>query len=61
MIGSGKSLILSFDDGPAPVKALTKILQTLRQNSIKAEFYVLGSEVKQLIVNLDFSFGQARG
>lgn len=47
MAGNGKSLILSFDDGPAPVNALLKILQTLQQNNIKAEFYVLGTEVKQ--------------
>ncbi len=47
MNGNGKSLILSFDDGPAPINALMKILQTLQQNAIKAEFYVLGTEVKQ--------------
>src|SRR6188768_4145442 len=47
MVGDGKSVILSFDDGPAPVGALESILQTLKANEIKAEFYVLGSEVKQ--------------
>lgn len=47
MVGDGKSVILSFDDGPAPVSALESILQTLKANEIKAEFYVLGSEVKQ--------------
>lgn len=47
MVGDGKSVILSFDDGPAPVSALESILQTLKTNEIKAEFYVLGSEVKQ--------------
>ena len=47
MVGDGKSVILSFDDGPAPVGALESILQTLRANEIKVEFYVLGSEVKQ--------------
>ena len=47
MAGNGKSLILSFDDGPTPVNPLMKILQTLQQNNIKAEFYVLGTKVKQ--------------
>jgi peptidoglycan-N-acetylglucosamine deacetylase len=47
MLGDGKSVILSFDDGPAPVSALESILQTLQENEIKAEFYVLGSEVEQ--------------
>lgn len=42
-----KSVILSFDDGPAPISALTKILTTLKKNSIRAEFYVLGSEVQR--------------
>lgn len=45
MVGDGKSVILSFDDGPAPVAALESILHTLKTNEIKAEFYVLGSEV----------------
>ena len=47
MLGDGKSVVLSFDDGPAPLSALEKILATLRLNEIKAEFYVLGSEVEQ--------------
>lgn len=47
MLGDGKSVVLSFDDGPAPVGALESILETLRLNEIKAEFYVLGSEVEQ--------------
>ena len=47
MLGKGKSVILSFDDGPAPVGALGNILTTLRKNAIIAEFYVLGSEVKK--------------
>ena len=46
MLGDGKSVVLSFDDGPAPVGALESILQTLRDNQIKAEFYVLGNEVE---------------
>jgi peptidoglycan/xylan/chitin deacetylase (PgdA/CDA1 family) len=46
MIGDGKSVVLSFDDGPAPVGALESILQTLQDNQIKAEFYVLGNEVE---------------
>jgi peptidoglycan-N-acetylglucosamine deacetylase len=47
MLGDGKSVILSFDDGPAPVDALESILQTLREHEIRAEFYVLGNEVEQ--------------
>lgn len=47
MLGDGKSVVLSFDDGPTPVSALESILETLRLNEIKAEFYVLGSEVEQ--------------
>jgi peptidoglycan/xylan/chitin deacetylase (PgdA/CDA1 family) len=46
-MGDGKSVVLSFDDGPAPLSALESILETLRLNEIKAEFYVLGSEVEQ--------------
>ncbi|SHL64637.1 Peptidoglycan/xylan/chitin deacetylase, PgdA/CDA1 family [Nitrosospira sp. Nsp11] len=47
MLGDEKSVVLSFDDGPAPLAALESILQTLRQEEIKAEFYVLGDEVRQ--------------
>lgn len=47
MLGDAKSVVLSFDDGPAPVSALESILQTLEENGIIAEFYVLGREVKQ--------------
>ena len=47
MLGDAKSVVLSFDDGPAPVSALESILQTLEEKGIIAEFYVLGSEVKQ--------------
>ncbi len=47
MLGDEKSVILTFDDGPAPISALESILRTLEENGIKAEFYVLGSEVKQ--------------
>ena len=43
--GIGKSVILSFDDGPAPTGALHTILETLDRHDIKAEFYVLGQEV----------------
>lgn len=42
-----RKVILSFDDGPAPEKALNTILNVLASNAIKAEFYVLGSEVKK--------------
>jgi peptidoglycan/xylan/chitin deacetylase (PgdA/CDA1 family) len=47
MLGDGKSVVLSFDDGPAPASALESILQTLQEQEIKAEFYVLGNEVEQ--------------
>ena len=47
MLGDAKSVVLTFDDGPAPVSALESILQTLEENRITAEFYVLGGEVKQ--------------
>lgn len=47
MLGDGKSVVLTFDDGPAPVDALESILQTLEQHEIRAEFYVLGEEVRQ--------------
>jgi len=46
-IGTGKSVVLSFDDGPEPVVALASILATLKTNSIVAEFFVLGSEVEK--------------
>lgn len=47
MLGDGKSVVLSFDDGPAPVMALDSILATLDENGIRAEFYVLGDEVRR--------------
>ena len=47
MLGDAKSVVLTFDDGPAPVSALESILQTLKEKRIIAEFYVLGGEVKQ--------------
>lgn len=40
-----RTVVLSFDDGPEPVEALDKIMDTLRAHRIKAEFYVLGVEV----------------
>ena len=42
-----RKIILSFDDGPEPTGALKKILSVLQVNQIKAEFYVLGSEVER--------------
>ena len=36
MLGDGKSVVLTFDDGPAPVDALESILQTLEQHEIRA-------------------------
>lgn len=47
MLGLGKFLLLSFDDGPAPVDALLSILDTLRQNGIRAEFFVCGASVSK--------------
>ena len=44
-IGKGKSVVLSFDDGPEPAAALVSILATLKTKSIVAEFFVIGSEV----------------
>jgi peptidoglycan-N-acetylglucosamine deacetylase len=51
------SVLLSFDDGPgastgqprspSSIQALRSILATLEANKIVAEFYVIGSEVKQ--------------
>ncbi|MCI5138912.1 MAG: hypothetical protein D3922_10980, partial [Candidatus Electrothrix sp. AR1] len=43
--GTGKAVLLSFDDGPAPTGPLHSILDTLDRYNIKAEFYVLGQEV----------------
>ncbi|MGB5687460.1 MAG: polysaccharide deacetylase family protein [Candidatus Electrothrix sp.] len=43
--GTGKTVLLSFDDGPAPTGPLHSILDTLDRYRIKAEFYVLGQEV----------------
>jgi peptidoglycan/xylan/chitin deacetylase (PgdA/CDA1 family) len=40
-------VVLSFDDGPAPVGDLELILKTLDCNDIKAEFFVIGSEVEE--------------
>ncbi len=39
--------MLTFDDGPAPIGALKDILKTLRHEDIKAEFFVIGSEVEE--------------
>ncbi|MGB1008450.1 MAG: polysaccharide deacetylase family protein [Thiolinea sp.] len=44
---AGPSVLLSFDDGPAPVTALISILNTLAANDIQADFYLLGKEVAQ--------------
>lgn len=42
-----RKIIFSFDDGPAPIGALNAILRVLQNNVIKAEFFVLGSEVEK--------------
>jgi peptidoglycan/xylan/chitin deacetylase (PgdA/CDA1 family) len=44
-MAENRKLLLSFDDGPEPTDALRQILGVLATNRIKAEFYVLGSEV----------------
>lgn len=44
--GTGRSVLLTFDDGPEPASALDQILNVLAQNQIVAEFYVIGKEVK---------------
>lgn len=56
-IGQGRSVLLTFDDGPEPAIALDKILNVLAENQIVGEFYVIGTEVQsnpgkaRLIVN----------
>jgi peptidoglycan-N-acetylglucosamine deacetylase len=56
-IGKGRSVLLTFDDGPEPATALDTILNVLAGNQITGEFYVIGSEVQsnpgraRLIVN----------
>lgn len=45
-LAQGRSLVLTFDDGPTPEMALTEILDVLQMNSIRAEFYVRGDKVK---------------
>ncbi len=46
-MGENRKIVFSFDDGPAPVGALKSILAALQNNGVKAEFYVLGNEVKK--------------
>jgi peptidoglycan/xylan/chitin deacetylase (PgdA/CDA1 family) len=46
-MAENRKLLLSFDDGPEPTGALGEILRLLASNRIKAEFYVLGSEVER--------------
>lgn len=45
-MAENRSVVLSFDDGPAPVAALNTILAVLQTNAITAEFYLLGNEVR---------------
>lgn len=45
-MSENRKAILSFDDGPGPVKALDSILSTLAAEKIKAEFYLVGKEVE---------------
>jgi peptidoglycan-N-acetylglucosamine deacetylase len=46
--GQGKSVALTFDDGPEPESALQAILAALAAHTppIRAEFYVIGEKVK---------------
>ncbi|MCA9705246.1 MAG: polysaccharide deacetylase family protein [Myxococcales bacterium] len=44
---SSQSVLLTFDDGPQPDEAMRSILETLEREGIRAEFYMLGSEVEQ--------------
>ena len=44
---AGRSVLLSFDDGPAPEIALQQILATLAKERITAELYVVGTEVEK--------------
>jgi peptidoglycan-N-acetylglucosamine deacetylase len=46
-MAENRKLLLSFDDGPDPADALRQILAVLATNRIKAEFYVLGTEVER--------------
>jgi peptidoglycan/xylan/chitin deacetylase (PgdA/CDA1 family) len=41
----GIPVLLTFDDGPAPTSALSVITTALGAQNIKADFYVIGSEV----------------
>src|SRR4051812_47757891 len=45
-IGQGRSVLLTFDDGPEPAGALDVIVQVLGDNQIVGGFYVIGTEVK---------------
>lgn len=42
---AGKPVLMTFDDGPDPTSALTVITAGLAVESIKADFYVVGTEV----------------
>lgn len=46
-MAENRKIIFSFDDGPNPIAALKTILAALKKHNIKAEFYLLGKEVKQ--------------
>lgn len=43
---SGKYIALTFDDGPHP-NVTPQILQTLREQNVKATFFMLGSQVEK--------------
>ena len=46
-MAENRLIVLSFDDGPAPVDALGTILTVLQTNAITAEFYLLGNEASE--------------
>lgn len=43
---SGKYIALTFDDGPHP-NVTPQVLQTLREQNVKATFFMLGSQVEK--------------
>ncbi|RYD88137.1 MAG: polysaccharide deacetylase family protein [Sphingobacteriales bacterium] len=46
MPGTGKTVYLTFDDGPIP-EATPWVLQTLKQHNIKATFFCIGDNIRK--------------
>lgn len=44
--GKGKAIALTFDDGPDP-DSTPRILETLRENNLKATFFVIGKKAAE--------------